>query len=320
MLHKAEFDLPPQTEDARGAPRTVGFELEFGSIDAGRAARLIQAAFGGNLVQKSAVEFAVEGTRLGAFNVRLDTRLLGGKIDEGPLKVIEEGLTQLAASAASAVVPQEIVAPPVRLDQLPELAKLVPLLREAGASGTEQSMLYAFALHINPEVPSFEARDIAATMKAYTVLSPWLWSEISPDMTRRVLGFAEPFDPNYAASLTDEAYWPNMTQLIDDYIAANPSRNRDLDPLPLFAYLDEDRVRERLPEEKINARPTFHYRLPDGRVSDPQWGLATEWNRWVTVERLAFDRERLRKTCAAYVAYRHQPAKWAAMVPQIVFA
>ena len=320
MLNKAEFDLPPQTEDSLGAPRTVGFELEFGSIDAERAAGLVQSAFGGILVQKSSVEFEIEGTRLGTFNVRLDTRLLGGKIDEGPLKVIEEGLTQLAASAASAVVPQEIVAPPVRLDQLPELAKLVPLLRDAGASGTEQSMLYAFALHINPEVLSFEARDIAATMKAYAVLSPWLWSEIKPDMTRRILGFAEPFDPAYAARLTDETYWPDITRLIDDYIAANPSRNRDLDPLPLFAYLDEDRVRERLPEEKINARPTFHYRLPDGRVSDPRWGLATEWNRWVAVERLAIDRERLRKVCAAFVAYRYEPVKWAAMVPRIVFA
>ena len=40
-------------------------------------------------------------------------------------------------------------------------------------------------------------------------------------------------------------------------------------------------MRAVLPNEKINGRPTFHYRLPDARLSDPGWSIAPDWNRWV---------------------------------------
>jgi hypothetical protein len=93
--------------------------------------------------------------------------------------------------------------------------------------------------------------------------------------------------------------------LIDDYLDASPSRNRELDMLPLFAHLDHDRVRARLPYEKISARPTFHYRLPDSRVDDPAWTIAADWNRWVEVERLACDPARLVRLAAAH---RLEPA------------
>ena len=95
-----------------------------------------------------------------------------------------------------------------------------------------------------------------------------------------------------------------MAAFIDDYLAANPTRNRDLDLLPLLHYFDETRVRAVLPNEKINGRPTFHYRLPDARVSDPGWSIAPDWNRWVCVERLAADRERLDAVGAAYPVLR----------------
>jgi len=95
--------------------------------------------------------------------------------------------------------------------------------------------------------------------------SPWLWRAIDPDTTRRLLNFAEPFPDEYVRLLAGESYWPDESALIDDYVRLNPTRNRDLDMLPLLAFLDEDRVRSKLPDEKINPRPTFHYRLPDMR-------------------------------------------------------
>ena len=57
--------------------------------------------------------------------------------------------------------------------------------------------------------------------------------------------------------------------------------------LPLFAWIDEDRVRTTIDDPRIKPRPTFHYRLPNAQVSDSLWSLAEDWNRWVVVETLA---------------------------------
>jgi hypothetical protein len=315
------FEFPPNPKNEQGQLRTVGFEIEFGGVDTRPAAEAVMQAFGGECVAQGPFRFDVEGTSLGDFSVKLDWRLgQGKKPPNGFLESLDTGVSQLAGSIASVVVPQEIMAPPIPLDRLSELERLLPLLRRAGASGTESSLLHAFGLHINPEVPSFEPRAITAVLKSFALLSPWLWESIKPDMTRRVLGFAKPFNANYVRLVARDDYWPDLDRLIDDYVDANPSRNHDLDPLPLFAYLDETRVRNRLPEEKINPRPTFHYRLPDARISDPGWCLASEWNRWVAVERLAADRARLRLAGEAYLRQGSEAKNWAHAASQFVTA
>jgi hypothetical protein len=83
--------------------------------------------------------------------------------------------------------------------------------------------------------------------------------------------------------------------------------------------LDADRVRSVLPNEKINARPTFHYRLPDARVSDPGWSIAPDWNRWVAVERVAADRGRLERLGRAYLAFPGEAKSWADAAERIAF-
>jgi hypothetical protein len=109
-----------------------------------------------------------------------------------------------------------------------------------------------------------------------------------------------------------------MAAFIDDYLAFNPTRNRDLDLLPLLHYFDETRVRAVLPNEKINGRPTFHYRLPDARLSDPGWSIAPDWNRWVCVERLAADRERLDAFGAAFLSFEGEDKSWANVAEQVL--
>ncbi|HYG86096.1 MAG TPA: amidoligase family protein, partial [Azospirillum sp.] len=88
-------------------------------------------------------------------------------------------------------------------------------------------------------------------------------------------------------------YWPDRATLAEDYLAANATRNRDLDLLPLFLHIDPAQVRARLPYEKIGKRAVFHYRLPRAYVSNPTWTIASAWNSWVAVEMLASDRHRL---------------------------
>ncbi|MEO1695005.1 MAG: amidoligase family protein, partial [Pseudomonadota bacterium] len=88
--------------------------------------------------------------------------------------------------------------------------------------------------------------------------------------------------------------------LIDDYLRLSPTRNTELDLLPLLAHLDADRVRRALPDEKVRARPTFHYRLPNAEIGNPNWSALREWNRWVLVEQIAADDAFLTETLDAY--------------------
>ena len=112
---------------------------------------------------------------------------------------------------------------------------------------------------------------------------------------RRALPFADPFPRTYVRKVVDPNYQPALPQLVDDYLEANPTRNRELDLLPLFTHLAPERVRAKVADALIKARPTYHYRLPDTRLSDPAWSLIVEWNRWVEVEHLAADAAALRR-------------------------
>jgi Putative amidoligase enzyme len=320
-LAQNKFELPPALCNGAGETRTVGIEIEFTGLNARDAAYLVAAAFGGNVVEDDRHGCRVKDSAFGDFSIKLDSRY--GHYEGKPRNLIEEAgaiLASLVGDAASLVVPYEIAVPPVPIDRLDEIEDLISRLREHGAMGTKESVLYAFALHFNPEAPRLEAQAIVAVLKAYALLSPWLWRTINPDPTRRVLGFAEPFPQHYVQRLAGEDYWPGVPELIDHYIEANPTRNRDLDLLPLLAFLDEDRVRAALPNEKINPRPTFHYRLPDSRLGDPRWNLATEWNRWVAVERLAGDRKRLADVGRAYLGQLDAVQEWADRVPELAFA
>lgn len=87
-----------------------------------------------------------------------------------------------------------------------------------------------------------------------------------------------------------------------DYLAHNPTRNRPLDMLPLLAHLDSRRVLHAAEDKHlVKARPAFHYRLPNCMIDEPAWTLAQEWNRWVAVERLAADPEKLASMSRDYL-------------------
>ena len=140
-----------------------------------------------------------------------------------------------------------------------------------------------------------------AHLKAFLLLAETLRAAIDVDLLRRALPFANPFPSSYVEKVVDPNYQPALSQLVDDYLEANPTRNRELDLLPLFTHLDPERVRAKVEDALIKARPTFHYRLPDTRVSDPAWSLIVEWNRWVEVEHLAADASALRRLGDVYL-------------------
>ncbi|BAI73084.1 hypothetical protein AZL_024460 [Azospirillum sp. B510] len=320
------FLLPPLRTTAQGMPRRVGVELEFADLDAPSAAACVHRLFGGSVTVENPHRCLVTGTRLGDFTVELDMRSAhGGKGGAAML----DPLRPLWGNIGSLVMPFEIAAPPVTMDQLPDLEELVVCLRALGAAGTEASPLFAFGLHFNPEVARTDGDHLLDMLKAFLLLAPWLRREIRVDVTRRLSGFIAPFPATYAAKLVDPAYRPDLGGLIDDYLADNPTRNRELDLFPLFAHLARaalnpipGRLATVLADPHVRPRPTFHYRLPNARLSDPGWSLAADWNRWVTVERLAADRALLDGLGTEYrhAAQARRLEGWAGRIDELLGA
>lgn len=120
------------------------------------------------------------------------------------------------------------------------------------------------------------------------------------DITRHLTGHAAAFESNYIALVTCENYWPDRVQLIKDYLAYNCTRNRSLDLLPLFSYLDKQLVLQSIDDGRIQARPTFHYRLPNSDIDNSSWSLSHAWLGWLKVEELALNEHKLQRICSAY--------------------
>lgn len=158
-------------------------------------------------------------------------------------------------------------------------------------------------MHINPEVPEFSSEVILCYIKAYALLNDWLRDIINIDISRQVSPFIDEYPRSYIGKIVEESYHPDILMLIEDYIKYNDTRNRSLDMLPVFKYLKNTFVSSLLPSVSVNARPTFHYRLPNTNFSNSSWSINQEWNRWLIVERLANNAELLKKMSSEYVDF-----------------
>src|SRR6185436_20978207 len=102
--------------------------------------------------------------------------------------------------------PTEISAPPIPITDLAPLDALRDLLRQAGAKGTRRSVLYAFGMHINPELPSDDPAEVRDVMRAFLLLEPWLRERTEVDLTRRIAPYINPFPREYARLILREDY------------------------------------------------------------------------------------------------------------------
>lgn len=286
---------PPRLLAHDGRERRVGVEIEFAAVSARQGAEIVRGLFGGRVREEDPHRFHVEGAEHGDFMVEIDTQYAHRPKGAGPapeddvIESFRDEMRRLFGDIGSLVLPCEVVCPPIPWRELPRLDALVGALKAAGAEGTRSSPFYAFGAQLNPELASTEPAHLASTLKAYLLLSPWLRAVMSLDVTRRLAAFADPFPEGYARLVLDPGYRPGLARLIDDYLDANPTRNRELDALPLFAWLDEGRVRDRVEDVRVKPRPAWHYRLPDADLGEVDWSICLEWNRWVVVERLAED-------------------------------
>ena len=296
---------PPYPLNCKGEPRRVGVELELSGLDLNQLSALVKKALGGEVVFHSPYEAEVRDTALGAVRIEFDTLLFREMrvrdfFAELKTELIDprnlESLEALLASVAAWLVPYEIVFPPVTIERLELLDQLRRKLA-LHAQGTGTSVLNAFGLHLNVELPALDVETILSYLRAFLVLYDELITSHNIDATRRLSGYIKPFDKRYTMLVLNEHYNPNLDQFVEDYLKANPTRNRPLDLLPLLCFLREERIRQRLPVEKISPRPAFHYRLPNCSVDESDWSISREWAVWMKVEALAGDHNQLKRRC-----------------------
>lgn len=302
-------ESPPRPSTKEGRIRRVGVEIEYANVDEPAAAALVQHSFGGQVRWQSGHRLRVDDTARGTFVVELDTQYAhppenGDGTAEEPWA---ETARHILGDAISGIVPFEIVCPPIPWNELGELNPLFDGLRRLGAQGTQESAIFGFGLHLNIEIAEDSVEDILRQFQAYLLMSDWLRQEIVIDMTRRILPHASRFPEEYMMLVMAADYRPDLEEFIETYSAFNPSRNRELDLYPLFAFLKPNLVAELIDDPRIKPRPAFHYRLPNASLSQPGWYAVTEWNRWVEVERLAADREKLERLARAFNEHGEYP-------------
>ncbi len=311
------FLSPHQETNAEGKIRHAGFEFEFADVKLPVCLALLQQEYGGTVEMINPYYYKLSETKYGTFKAMVDFQFLvnselkkwvkktglDGILDEETIELIEKFI----ATVGESVVPYEVTTPPFPVNALYEAQKVKEILRRAGAKGTKASPVYAFGMHINPEVSALDVDVILKDLRAFFVLYEYLVEWLKPDLTRRITPYIKPFDKDYRLLVLSEAYAPTMPEFIDDYLQYNPTRNRALDLLPLLSWIDEEKVRQALPDEKIGKRPTYHYRLPDSRVDEEAWCVCEGWNSWALVERLAADETALAGLIPLVRAYLDLP-------------
>lgn len=308
---RPDLRLPPRPRTAEGQPRRLGIELEFGDLTLEQTTGIVQTLFGGRIESRDPYRNEVVGTNCGDFLIELDAVLAHAEPGEGAGSEIEEVIAERIGDVASLWLPMEIACPPVEIEEIERIEELVDALREAGATGTAQQLYYAFGCQFNPEVPGLDIATILRQFRAYLLLEDWLRMVSGRDISRRLLYFANPFPRRYARAVLARGYDPDWPAFIEDYLEDNPTRNRDLDLLPLFAHVDRERLERHLQDPRVKARPTYHYRVPDSRIDEPDWSLTLEWNRWVLVEELAEDADHLEDMRQAFLKRANGRNAWA---------
>lgn len=292
--------MPVTTRKANGEARQVGIEIEMHGIPVDRLAKVVQDAIGGTVKKVTRSEYALEVPGQGTYRIEVDYALLKemakdeaareSDADTLPRDLAIEALDALS----SLVVPCEIVGPPLAMHAICEpMDAIVEAAREAGANGTRASFAFAFGVHLNVEPPDMEATTILSYMRAFVCLFDWIVWDGKVDLSRRITPYINAFPGDYLALILAPDYQPDMAALIADYLESNATRNRALDMLPLMAFVDGKAVSEAVDDDRVKARPAFHYRLANSCVDERGWSVAGPWNRWVKIEQLAADKDAL---------------------------
>ncbi|MBU2708997.1 amidoligase family protein [Zooshikella marina] len=330
MSNEINYCIPAETNNLEGKPRRVGFELEFADLSLQQVTDILCEKLNGKVHSNNPAETIVIVEGLGKFTIELDwqfaketakERARQHALEYGDKKVDDHFMIWLT-KLASIVVPIEIVCPPIEIKDLTVLDGMVSALRSAGAKGTGESLWYAFGVHINPEVTDNDPEKVMRTLKSYAICQDWLLKTHQVDPIRRVTPYIDLFPKSYINTLITYKSNISWTKLIEDYLEYNPTRNRALDALPLFKYIDQNLIDQRLDDPRIKARPTFHYRMPNCEIEKNNWFLYKSWNVWCVIEHIAQNEQLLEQLVIEWQRYNQaliniKPAPWFNILDEI---
>lgn len=308
------FKEPIYKKNYKNEIRHVGFELEFANIELKKILDVLQKEFGFEIKKVNNYFYVLE-SQYGEFILELDFELLtqqkilknskelekitGISIKKKNIDKLEDFIGKLSQD----IVPYEISTPPLPFNNIDLVDKMVSVLSQNNAKGTAFKIHYAFGLHINVEVISLEVESLLSYMRAYVILQDFINKDAKINIARKITPFIDNFKSDYIEHILDANYTPSMNQFIEDYLKFNSTRNRSLDMLPILCFIDERKVRDILPDEKIKPRPAFHYRLSNSNIGEDNWKVSDEWNRWILVENLANDTNSINELSKEYREY-----------------
>lgn len=308
------FLKPKVTQNYEDEIRHIGFELEFANIDIEDVLSILEEKFGFKVKKVNNYLFKID-SKYGDFILELDFELLtqqripknikelsqkiGVEVKEEDIENIENIIGDLSKD----IVPYEISTPPLPLNEVSLIDNIIKELAKNHAKGTKHKIYYAFGLHINVEVISLDVKSLLDYTRAYLILQNYINKDAKIDLARKITPFIDNFKDDYIKHVLDETYKPTIDEFIEDYLEFNPTRNRSLDFLPVLAFINEDKVRAKLPKEKIKPRPAFHYRLSNSMIGNEGWEISEEWNRWILVENLANDKKSLNFLAKEYLTH-----------------
>lgn len=271
------FALLPHPRTTEGKDRLTGVEIEFAGLPEDEVCAIVADVLGGTPNQTDSAVWEVPDTRIGRVQVYLDIFLRDKE---------KTSLRDAVLKAGRGIVPVEVVSEPLDRDGLIALDELRAALCAAGAKGSASGILNGFGVHLNPEVRGSEPEEALPPFVAYALCEEHLRHIHPIDATRRLLPFTDPYPPGLVAGLVELGPEPRIDNTMDVYLGHASSRNYGLDMLPLFAELAPRRV-EATMGEGTSPRPTFHFRLPDCLIDDPDWSLDAPWRLWHCVETIA---------------------------------
>lgn len=301
----------------KNEPRQIGIELEFSGLNPKEAAEIVNDVVAGSIKEVHRDLYEVE-SKLGTFELETDASFVknlsqASKENQDNDSFDYEGiLRDTIQSFSEEFIPTELVGPPIEIKDLPEIVQIQRALTEAGAKGSTDAVHFIFGAQLNPEVESLETEYILRILQSFLMLSDWLKNQIQIELVRKLSAFAADFPRDYQLKILAEDYAPDQDRFIDDYLALNPTRYRSLDLLPLLSFIDRDRVMNNIPDQKVNTRPTFHYRLPNSYMSMDSWNIGIEWKRWLLVEKLAKSDEQFRAMQKRYLQRLRTPLEFSA--------
>lgn len=283
--------MPHIRNTADAEERRVGVEIELSGLGYEQLVALISDVLGARATLESRYVSKIE-TRAGSFVIELDSdpiKDLDLADERLPRSIRELGgqAMEVIDAAAERIVPLEIITPPIPFSELAHIENLIQQLRKAGALGSRETIYFAFGLQLNPELPNLETATLVRYCQAFAALYDWLKSRHQLDISRKFTPYIEPWSGRFTDLLMADDYTPDRHGFMVDYLDTNPTRNRALDLLPLFAHLNKPLVEHYVKDPRIKSRPTLHYRLPDCDIDNPDWHFSSVWNDWVVVEQLA---------------------------------